>query len=155
MSDPKKYFVWEVYFGQKKYIFDPERSTNCAKSSFSNKIIYELPHFWPLIFVKYFINFTYNTRDYKVAGIIWHWFLTNSSQQNFNRQYFTFLVFFVCKILFFGPKIVKNDQISYFCSQRSIFKTNLRPKKERSIRKYGKSPKEVSFFERSSTGHPG
>ena len=30
----------------------------------------------------------------------------------------------------------------------------LGPKKERSIRKYGKSPKEVSFFERSSTGHP-
>ena len=27
--------------------------------------------------------------------------------------------------------------------------------KERSIRKYGKSPKEVSFFERSITGHPG
>ena len=25
---------------------------------------------------------------------------------------------------------------------------------ERSIRKYGKSPKEVSFFERSITGHP-
>ena len=31
MSDPKKYFVWEVYFCQKKYIFDPERSTNRAK----------------------------------------------------------------------------------------------------------------------------
>ena len=30
----------------------------------------------------------------------------------------------------------------------------LGPKKERSIRKYGKSPKEVSFFERN-TGHPG
>ena len=26
--------------------------------------------------------------------------------------------------------------------------------KERSIRKYGKSPNEVSFFERSITGHP-
>ena len=70
LSDPKKHFVCEVYFCQKKYIFDPERSTNCAKSSFSDKIIYKLPHFWPLIFVKYFINFTYNTRDYKVAGII-------------------------------------------------------------------------------------
>ena len=30
----------------------------------------------------------------------------------------------------------------------------LSPKKERSSRKYGKSPKEVSFFERSITGHP-
>ena len=30
----------------------------------------------------------------------------------------------------------------------------LSPKKERSIRKYGKSPNEVSFFERSITGHP-
>ena len=109
LSDPKKYFVWEVYFCQKKYIFDPERSTNRSKS---DKIIYELPHFWPLIFAKYFINFTYNIRNYKVAGIIWHWFLTNFSQQNFNRQYFTFLVFFVCKILFFGLKIIKNDQIS-------------------------------------------
>ena len=55
MSDPKKYFVWEVYFCQKKYIFDPKRSTNRAKSSFSDKIIYELPHFWLLIFVKYYI----------------------------------------------------------------------------------------------------
>jgi len=45
LSDPKKHFVCEVYFCQKKYIFDPERSTNCAKSSFSVKIIYELPHF--------------------------------------------------------------------------------------------------------------
>ena len=76
MSDSKKYFVWEVYFCQKKYIFDPERSTNRSKS---DKIIFELPHFWPLIVVKYFINLTYNIRDYKVAGIIWHWFLTNSS----------------------------------------------------------------------------
>ena len=49
---------------------------------------------------------------------------------------------------------MKNYQFSWFCSQRSIFKTNLRPKKERSISKYGKSPKEVSFFERSITGHP-
>jgi len=56
LSDPKKHFVCEVYFCQKKYIFDPERSTNCAKSSFSDKIIYELPRFWPLIFVKYFHN---------------------------------------------------------------------------------------------------
>ena len=31
LRDPKKYFVWEVYFCQKKYIFDPERSTICAK----------------------------------------------------------------------------------------------------------------------------
>ena len=29
LSDPKKYFVWEVYFCQKKYIFNPERSTGC------------------------------------------------------------------------------------------------------------------------------
>ena len=72
LSDPKKHFVWEVYFCQKKYIFDPERSTNCAKSLYSVKIIYELPHFWPIIFVKYFINFTYHVQDYKVAGIIWH-----------------------------------------------------------------------------------
>ena len=55
MSDPKKYFVWEVYFCQKKYIFDPERSTNHTKSSFSDKIIYELPHFWPLILLKYLL----------------------------------------------------------------------------------------------------
>ena len=45
LSDPKKHFVCEVYFCQKKYIFDSERSTNCAKSSFSIKIIYESPHF--------------------------------------------------------------------------------------------------------------
>jgi len=45
LSDPKKHFICEVYFCQKKYIFHPERSTNCAKSSFSVKIIYELPHF--------------------------------------------------------------------------------------------------------------
>ena len=45
LSDSKKHFVCEVYFFQKKYIFDPERSTNCTKSSFSIKIIYELPHF--------------------------------------------------------------------------------------------------------------
>ena len=72
LSDPKKHFVCEVYFCQKKYIFDPDRSTNCAKSSFSVKIIYELPNFLPIIFVKYFINFTYHVQDYKVAGIIWH-----------------------------------------------------------------------------------
>ena len=57
LRDPKKYFVWEVHFCQKKYIFDREISTNRAKSSFSDKIIYELPHFWPLIFVKIFTNF--------------------------------------------------------------------------------------------------
>ena len=45
LSDPKKYFVREVYFCQKKYISNPERSTNCAKSLFSDKIIDELPHF--------------------------------------------------------------------------------------------------------------
>ena len=39
LSDPKKYFVCEVYFCQKKYIFDPERSKNCAKSSFPSKLI--------------------------------------------------------------------------------------------------------------------
>ena len=80
--------------------------------------------------------------------------MTNHSQQNFNGKYFTFLVFFPCKIQYFGPKIVKNYQFTWFCSQRSIFKSKLSPKKERSIRKYGKSPNEVSFFERSSTGHP-
>ena len=81
--------------------------------------------------------------------------MTNHSQQNFNGKYFTFLVFFPCKIQYFGPKIVKNYQFTWFCSQRSIFKSKLSPKKERSIRKYGKSPNEVSFFERSITGHPG
>ena len=80
--------------------------------------------------------------------------MTNHSQQNFNGKYFTFLVFFSCKIQYFGPKIVKNYQFTWFCSQRSIFKSKLSPKKERSIRKYGKSPNEVSFFERSITGHP-
>ena len=56
LRDPKKYFVWEVYFCQKKYIFDPE-------SSFSVKIVYELHHFWPLIFVNFQNNFTYNIKE--------------------------------------------------------------------------------------------
>ena len=141
LSDTKKCFVCEVYFSQKKYIFDPERSTNCATSSFSVKIVCELSHFLPLIFVQYCINFTYNM--YKRLKSCRHHstFLLTNSQQNFNGVFF-------CEIL-------KNHQISSFCSQRRIFKTNLWPKKESSIRKYGKSPKEVSFSERSIAGHPG
>ena len=52
---------------------------------------------------------------------------------------------------YFGPKIVGKIKFNGFVAKEVY----LSPKKERSIRKYGKSPKEVSFFERSSTGHPG
>ena len=37
---------------------------------------------------------------------------------------------------------------------KEIFTTNLRPKKKYQEWKYGKSPKEVFFFERSIAGHP-
>ena len=151
LNDPKKHFVCEVYFCQKKYIFDPERSTNCAKSSFSVKIIYELPYFWPIIFVTYFNSFTYHVKDYKVASFdIWQIILSRISIDFF----LVFWYVFSCRIQYFGPKIEKNYQFTLFCSQRSILKSKLRPKKERSIRKYGKSPNEVSFFERNITGHP-
>ena len=77
-----------------------------------------------------------------------------SFSSEFQCKIFYFFGIFSWKIQYFGPKIVKNYQFTWFCSQRSIFKSKLSPKKERSIRKYGKSPNEVSFFERSITGHP-
>ena len=80
----------------------------------------------------------------------WRIILSRISMENI----LLFWYFFSCKIQYFGPKIVKNYQFTWFCSQRSIFKSKLSPKKERSIRKYGKSPNEVSFFKRSITGHP-
>ena len=69
-------------------------------------------------------------------------------------SHFCQLLFFSCKIKYFVPKIVKNHQFTWFCGQRSIYKSKLSPQKERSTRKYGKSPNEVSFFEISITGHP-
>jgi len=87
------FWPWKKYKSRKKHIFRQNYLwiTPFLAINF-HEIFYQL--------------YIYNIRNNKVAGIIWHWFLTNSSQQNFNRQYFTFLVFFVCKILFFGPKIV-------------------------------------------------
>ena len=79
----------------------------------------------------------------------WQIILSRISMENILLFWYFFPVKYSILVI-----IVKNYQFTWFCSQRSIFKSKLSPKKERSIRKYGKSPNEVSFFERSITGHP-
>ena len=61
----------EKYIFAKRSIFLTLKEVQIAqKAHFPLKIINESPHFLPLIYVNYFINFAYNIKDYKVAGII-------------------------------------------------------------------------------------